>query len=240
MARNRKRAKERQARRAPGASAGVATARAQRERVEAQRSRSDPLELGPLEAVEGVEAAEAEPSSPDPIEHATPGVELAEAQLAVGRPELADDPQLGAAELEDAELASEAARDHDDGDQSVPRDEGDADLKPEPSSGGGGGGRRRGRSGAGFDGGGTGPPGGEGGAELALPGPSVPERRAHPGNRLITFIQGSWRELQRVQWPDRRQVMQATGVVIGFVIVAGVFLGVADVIATKLVNLILK
>ena len=46
--------------------------------------------------------------------------------------------------------------------------------------------------------------------------------------RLIGFLQGSWRELQRVQWPDRRQVFQATGVVIGFVIVAAVFLGVAD------------
>ncbi len=34
--------------------------------------------------------------------------------------------------------------------------------------------------------------------------------------------------------------MQATGVVIGFVIVAGVFLGVADFVATKVVNFILK
>jgi preprotein translocase subunit SecE len=59
------------------------------------------------------------------------------------------------------------------------------------------------------------------------------------GNRLVHFVQGSWRELQRVQWPDRRQVMQATGVVIGFVIVAGVFLGVADLVATKVVKLIL-
>jgi preprotein translocase SecE subunit len=33
--------------------------------------------------------------------------------------------------------------------------------------------------------------------------------------------------------------MQATGVVIGFVIVAGVFLGVADLVASKLVKLIL-
>ena len=33
--------------------------------------------------------------------------------------------------------------------------------------------------------------------------------------------------------------MQATGVVIGFVIVAGVFLGVADLLATKLMNYIL-
>jgi preprotein translocase subunit SecE len=59
------------------------------------------------------------------------------------------------------------------------------------------------------------------------------------GNRLVHFLQGSWRELQRVQWPDRRQVMQATGVVIGFVIVAGVFLGVADWVATKIVHIIL-
>ena len=60
------------------------------------------------------------------------------------------------------------------------------------------------------------------------------------GNRLINFLQGSWRELQRVQWPDRRQVMQATGVVIGFVIVAGVYLGVADEIATRIVRVLLK
>jgi preprotein translocase SecE subunit len=59
-------------------------------------------------------------------------------------------------------------------------------------------------------------------------------------HRLVNFVQGSWRELQRVQWPDRRQVMQATGVVIGFVIVAGVFLGVSDWLAGKLVNFILK
>ena len=66
---------------------------------------------------------------------------------------------------------------------------------------------------------------------------SAPRERAGP--RLVHFVQGSWRELQRVQWPDRRQVMQATGVVIGFVIVAGVFLGVADLVATKVVKLIL-
>jgi preprotein translocase subunit SecE len=56
----------------------------------------------------------------------------------------------------------------------------------------------------------------------------------------VHFLQGSWRELQRVQWPDRRQVMQATGVVIGFVIVAGIFLGVADWAAQRIVNFILK
>jgi preprotein translocase subunit SecE len=42
-----------------------------------------------------------------------------------------------------------------------------------------------------------------------------------------------------VQWPDRRQVFQATGVVIGFVIVAGAYLGVADWAAQKVVDFIL-
>jgi len=98
----------------------------------------------------------------------------------------------------------------------------------------------------GYDGGSGGAPpdgaDGSGGGELTPAGQAgaSAEPRRLPGNRLINFLQGSWRELQRVQWPDRRQVVQATGVVIGFVIVAGVFLGVADQIAGKVVNLILK
>jgi preprotein translocase subunit SecE len=70
-------------------------------------------------------------------------------------------------------------------------------------------------------------------------GQVVAHRESAPA-RLVGFLRGSWRELQRVQWPDRRQVMQATGVVLGFVIVAGVFLGVSDLVASKLMNLVLK
>ncbi len=66
---------------------------------------------------------------------------------------------------------------------------------------------------------------------------------AHPdtkgGPRFLQFLRASWAELQRVQWPDRRQVAQATSVVIGFVIVAGAYLGVADWAAQKVVNFIL-
>jgi preprotein translocase subunit SecE len=42
-----------------------------------------------------------------------------------------------------------------------------------------------------------------------------------------------------VQWPDRRQVGQATAVVLGFVVVAGAFLGVIDALAQRLVDLII-
>jgi preprotein translocase SecE subunit len=66
----------------------------------------------------------------------------------------------------------------------------------------------------------------------------------HPGRqsllaRTVAFLRASWAELQRMQWPDRRHTSQATAVVLGFVVIAGVYLGVADWVAQKLVNLIL-
>jgi preprotein translocase subunit SecE len=67
----------------------------------------------------------------------------------------------------------------------------------------------------------------------------VAEHRTSQAARLVGFLRGCWKELQRVHWPNRPQVMQATGVVLGFVIVAGIFLGVADLVASKLINLII-
>ncbi len=196
MARNRKRAKERRARRpAAGqlARPGVATARAERE----DRDRDDERD-----------------ETPSPIAHATPDVELADAQLALGRPELAGDPVFGgpgsasgSGSGHEAELAA---------DDDLADDGFEADVAAS-------GGARTSEA-----------------ATLAPAGAESPAPRGLSANRLVTFLQGSWRELQRVQWPDRRQVMQATGVVIGFVIVAGVYLGVADALAGKLVTLILK
>ncbi len=58
-------------------------------------------------------------------------------------------------------------------------------------------------------------------------------------SRTGAFLRASWAELQRVQWPDRRQVAQATAVVLGFVVVAGLYLGLADAIAKELVDAII-
>jgi preprotein translocase SecE subunit len=74
---------------------------------------------------------------------------------------------------------------------------------------------------------------------FGTPAAARPQRRANIAVRTITFMQGSWAELRRVQWPDRQQVVQATGVVLGFVALTGAFLGVADFVAGKLVNAIL-
>jgi preprotein translocase subunit SecE len=67
--------------------------------------------------------------------------------------------------------------------------------------------------------------------------PGAPTRKG--AGRFVGFLRASWAELQRVQWPDRRQVAQATGVVIGFVIVAGLYLGLADWVAKQVVNVII-
>ncbi len=176
MARNRKRAKERRARRP----APVATSR-----------------------------SVSEPETPDPIEHATPDVELAEVQLAVGRPEPSEEPEPEG-------------------------DYGEQELEADAFDDGSGGSSRGGGAGWGGSGSEEG-----GGGELAMPAAPGPVVKQRAGARLVNFLQGSWNELQRVQWPDRRQTLQATGVVIGFVIVAGVFLGVADALAAKLVNYII-
>jgi preprotein translocase subunit SecE len=69
---------------------------------------------------------------------------------------------------------------------------------------------------------------------------AVPGAATHKGlGRFTSFLRASWAELQRVQWPDRGAVGQATAVVIGFVIIAGAYLGVADAAAKKLVDIIL-
>jgi preprotein translocase subunit SecE len=78
---------------------------------------------------------------------------------------------------------------------------------------------------------------GKGGGDVATKS-GAPPRRAS-GSRLLNFLRACWAELQRVDWPDRRQVGSATAVVLGFVVVAGAFLGLADVVAQKIVDLIL-
>jgi preprotein translocase subunit SecE len=77
--------------------------------------------------------------------------------------------------------------------------------------------------------------------EDAAPEGALPARQSDRPvhNRAIAFLRASWAELQRVQWPDRRQVTQATTVVLGFVAVAGLYLGAADWAAQKIINFIL-
>jgi preprotein translocase subunit SecE len=79
--------------------------------------------------------------------------------------------------------------------------------------------------------------GGRGGIATPEQASGAPQRG---GNRAIGFLRASWAELQRVQWPDRRQVFQATAVVLGFVAIAGAYLGLADYVAKEVVEFILS
>jgi preprotein translocase SecE subunit len=69
----------------------------------------------------------------------------------------------------------------------------------------------------------------------------VSHERSRKGifGRAADFLRASWAELKRVQWPDRRQVGQGTAVVIGFVVVAGLYLGALDAIWNPIIQKIL-
>jgi len=103
--------------------------------------------------------------------------------------------------------------------------EGELAVQQAPSDGGAGGG--------GAEGGGGGGGGGEGDHERPAGAP------LRGGSRAMAFLRASWAELQRVQWPDRRQTAQATAVVLGFVAVAGLYLGFADYVAKEVVEILL-
>ena len=75
--------------------------------------------------------------------------------------------------------------------------------------------------------------------------PAVYDERAEarPGRRkrgrVLTFLGHVIDELRRVQWPDRRHTGQGTAVTLGFVVVAGAFLGLMDAIWKPLIEAIL-
>jgi preprotein translocase subunit SecE len=150
---------------------------------------------------------------PGPLGHSAPDTELAAAQLAVGRPELEGDELLD-----------------DDGPGGSAPDELQEEIHVAGRQ------TRRQRRLAQLQ---------QAEAEAPEtdeePGAPVPaERPAEGGNRVIAFLGASWRELQRVQWPDRQQVAQATGVVLVFVVIAGLYLGLTGALASRLVKALLS
>ena len=71
--------------------------------------------------------------------------------------------------------------------------------------------------------------------------PSAPPTPARAGSRgrVLTFLGHCVDELRRVQWPDRRQVGQGTAVTLGFVVLAGGYLGLLDALWKPLIEAIL-
>jgi preprotein translocase SecE subunit len=65
------------------------------------------------------------------------------------------------------------------------------------------------------------------------------EEAARTRPRVVQFLVAVWAELQRVQWPNRQALVTLTGVVLGFVLIAGGYLGLLDAIFSELIKAIL-
>src|SRR5215212_10015883 len=66
------------------------------------------------------------------------------------------------------------------------------------------------------------------------------DREAHKDRpRVVQFLIAVWAELQRVQWPNRQAMVTLTGVVLGFVLIAGGYLGLLDAVFSELIKRIL-
>ena len=51
---------------------------------------------------------------------------------------------------------------------------------------------------------------------------------SEPGKELFAFGRDAWREVKKVVWPSRKEAMQMTLYVFGFVVVMAVFLWLTD------------
>lgn len=58
--------------------------------------------------------------------------------------------------------------------------------------------------------------------------------------KLIDFIKESRAELKKVTWPNRKQLISSTVVVIIMVALVAVFLGVVDLVFSRIVTMILQ
>jgi preprotein translocase subunit SecE len=57
--------------------------------------------------------------------------------------------------------------------------------------------------------------------------------------RFLQILVAVRAELRRVQWPDRKALTTLTGVVLGFVLIAGGYLGLLDAIFSRIIQAIL-
>jgi preprotein translocase subunit SecE len=51
---------------------------------------------------------------------------------------------------------------------------------------------------------------------------------SHPGKQFIAFARESYDEARRVTWPSRKETVNTTGIVFGFVVIMAIFLFIVD------------
>lgn len=57
--------------------------------------------------------------------------------------------------------------------------------------------------------------------------------------KIIQFLNGSKVELKKVTWPNKKQTLASTSVVLIIVFIVAIYLGIIDYVLAKLVKLIL-
>lgn len=58
------------------------------------------------------------------------------------------------------------------------------------------------------------------------------------GGRVAKFLREVRAEMRKVNWPNRKELSTYTGVVIVSVLVAGLFMGLVDLVVSELLSLI--
>ena len=67
-----------------------------------------------------------------------------------------------------------------------------------------------------------------GGLIVGLAAAVVVFMTSEPGKQFVAFGRDSWREVKKVVWPARKEAMQMTAYVFGFVVVMALFLWLTD------------
>ena len=59
-------------------------------------------------------------------------------------------------------------------------------------------------------------------------------------NRIVNFLKQVKAEMKKVSWSNREELISSTGVVIVTVILLTTFIGVCDLIVSKLIRLVIR
>jgi preprotein translocase SecE subunit len=78
------------------------------------------------------------------------------------------------------------------------------------------------------------------GVKMAGPARPAPVKKAGGFNKAGKYLQEVQAELKKTTWPDRPKLIASTKVVLGAVIVTGIYLYVIDIVLTFLFGLIIQ
>jgi len=68
---------------------------------------------------------------------------------------------------------------------------------------------------------------------------ALPNVREYWG-RSVQFVKEAWIELKKVTWPNQKETLGATAVVLALVVLISAYLGVVDMILTRIMKIFLQ